>query len=169
MQIFAWYSFKRKMTIEWLESMTRLESRFLVSRFESCKNRCCEDSTQVEFFTHWLDSTRVTITISDSKLEPESFLPNQIIFAKPPNISFTNKDTLHIKKRVFSTVINIDANFLCQSYLSNSYYLTSLLSLEPQTINLVWGLARARINVHFCWRKLLHTLQPEVGSSERLK
>ena len=54
--------------------MTRLESRFLVSRFESCKNRCCEDSTQVEFFTDWLDSTRVTI--SDSRLEPESFLPN---------------------------------------------------------------------------------------------
>ena len=161
MQIFAWYSFKRKTAVEWLHAKTRLESRFLVRRFESSKNRCCEDSTQIIFFTDWLDSTRVTI--SDSRLDPESFLPNLL------TSHWQTKIVCKQKKSFFSTVINIDANVLCQSYLNNSYYLASLLSLEPQTINLVWGLARARINVHFCWRKLLHTLQPEVGSSELLK
>jgi len=37
-----------------------------------------------------------------------------------------------------------------QSYLSTSYYLTSLLSLVPQTISLVLSLVTVLINVHFC-------------------
>ena len=50
----------------------------------------------------------------------------------------------------------------CQSYLNTSYYLASLLSLEPQTINLALRLVIVLINAHFYWSKLLHTLYPIV-------
>jgi len=45
----------------------------------------------------------------------------------------------------------------CQSYLNNSFYLPSLHSLKPQTINLVLRLVMVLTNVHFCWSKLFHT------------
>ena len=47
--------------MSWLESMTRLESRFLVTltRLESRPAVSCDDSTRVTFFIKWLDSSHI--------------------------------------------------------------------------------------------------------------
>ena len=62
--------------IAWLESMTRLESRFLVTRnrLESRWEKSWLDSTRVTFFTKWLYSNRVVV--NESRLESKSFLQN---------------------------------------------------------------------------------------------
>ena len=88
--------------IAWLESMTRLESQFLVTRtrLESHWEKLSLDSshvfhkmTRLESRFSQNDSTR--ITVNDSRLESESF------FAKRRSSWSTNPVRLHTKKWAF--------------------------------------------------------------------
>jgi len=98
--------------------MTRLESRFLVTRtrVESRWEKWWLDSTRVTFFIEWLDSTRVTFFIEWLDSSHSQWLETRVrvIFTKSLSSWLTNPLRVHLKKWAFfaSVMIKIGTNFL---------------------------------------------------------
>ena len=92
--------------IAWLESMTRLEPRILVTRtrLESRWVKWWLDSTRITFFTEWLDSSHTQWLKTRVR----------VVFTKSLSSWWINPVPLHTKKWVFfaSVMIKIGKNFL---------------------------------------------------------
>ena len=134
--------------ISWLESMTRLESRYLVTRtrLKSRWEKWWFDSTGVTFFTEWLDSSRNS---------------SQSHFHKISEPVLHNPVRLHTKKwPLFASVmIKIEANILfCMSSRAICYILSpprgrleTLLSLRGQQGTIYWHLIVVWHSICISW------------------